>query len=62
LVDEGKKNTYKMITEKGIVTIVRPDDDFDWRDNEEYWQNEYHSESLFNEPVSHLISAFFFKP
>lgn len=56
------ENVYKMITDKGIVTLVRPDSEWDWRNNEEYWKDEYHLEGMFNEPIPHLISVFFFKP
>ncbi len=55
-------NSYRLITERGILMLVRPDDEWDFKGTEDTWPLEKHPESLFGEPVAHLLSDFFFKP
>lgn len=51
-----------MVTDTNILTLIRPDPYWNWRDNNEYWRDEPHKESLFDAPVAHLIDVFFFHP
>jgi len=60
---KGCPNTVRIITEKGIMTLIRAaSSEWDWKGHAEYWPLEYHRESLFNQPVPHLKNVFFFRP
>jgi len=59
----GTPNTYEMLTEQGIQTVISTaEQTWDWKGHEEYWPLEFHPESLFNEPIPHLKTVFFFEP